>query len=317
MKRIVTRTLPGGILARVQPFHVSLKGLENAVLCRDDHDYDTLVKYIAICARRKKVIVIIYAVVSNHCHEAVLARSQAEADAFGEELKRVYSMWFSRKYREERILQKVDAKAIALDNDWYVRNALAYIPNNSLDNRCPVHEYRWSAFRAMFRHHQEMWKPGIKPVALLNKREREAIMHTGDQLKDVPWKLDEDNMLAPESFCDTEYLEQVFNNDQAFWLKTIGTLNPAEMEETLINAPRALLPDSELFKEVADISRRWFSTEIGLLPIEKKLRLLPFVWRSRKTTVNQLARVLGLERRSVKEAVKAKSPQALQPSGQA
>ena len=316
MKRIVTRTLPNGIQANVQPFHVSLKGLEDAVLCRDDSDYDAMVKYIALCARRKNVIVIIYAVVSNHCHEAVLARSQSEANAFGEELKRVYSMWFSKRYREEGILQKVDSKAIVLDNDWYVRNALAYIPNNALDNLCPVHEYRWSAFRAMFRHHKEMWKPGIKPVALLHKREREVIMHTGERLHDVRWQLDEDNMLAPESFCDTEYLEQAFNHDQAFWLKTIGTLNPAEMEEKLVNAPRVLLPDSELFKEVTDICRRWFSVEISQLPIEKKMRLLPYLWRSRKTTVNQLARILGIERRTVADAVKAKLQRVPEPSEQ-
>jgi len=292
-------------MANVQPFHVSIKGLENAILCRDDDDYDAMVKYIAICALRKNVIIIIYAVVSNHCHEAVLARSQSEADAFGEELKRVYSMWFSRKYREENILQKVDSKSIALENDWHVRNALAYIPNNSLDNLCPVHEYRWSAYRAMFRHHQEMWKPGIKPVALLSKREKESILHTGERVNDVRWKLDEDNMLAPESFCDVEYLEQAFNNDQAFWLKTIGTLNPAEMEEKLVNAPRTMLPDSELFKEVADVCQRWFSVDIDQLPVEKKLRLLPYIWRRRKTTVNQLARVLSLERQVVEKAVKA------------
>ena len=30
----------------VQPFHVCLKGLEQAILCRDDEDYDTMVKVI-------------------------------------------------------------------------------------------------------------------------------------------------------------------------------------------------------------------------------------------------------------------------------
>ena len=306
MNRIVNRTLPDGTFSRVQPFHVSLKGLEKTVLCRDDEDYDVMVKYTAICAKRKNVIVIIYAVVSNHSHEAVLARNQMDADAYGEELKRMYSMWFSHKYKEEGILQKVDAKAIALENDWHVRNAFAYIPNNSLDNGCPVHEYRWSGFRAMFRHSEdsEKWKPGIKPVARLTKREREALMHTGDSLKKVNWMLDEDGYLAPESFCDTEYLEQVFNNDQAFWLKTIGGVNQAEMEEKLVEAPRRMLPDSEFYKVVADTVQHWFKTDLAQLPTEKKLRIIPFLWRSRKTTVNQLARVFGMQRDDVKKALK-------------
>ena len=308
MDKTISRILPDGTETRVHPFHVSLKGLENAVLCRDNEDYDVMVKYIAICARRKNVLIIIYAVVSNHCHEAVLARNQKDADAFGEELKRVYSMWFRKKYKEEGILQRVDAKAIALENDRHVRNALAYIPNNALDNNCPVHEYRWSGFRAMFRHSRNVseWKPGIKPVSLLTKREREVVMHTGDSLKQVGWLLDEDGSLAPESFCDTAYLEQVFNRDQAFWLKTIGGLNRAEMKENLVDAPRRMLPDSEFFKEVADTAQRWFASELSRLPLEKKLRLLPYVWRTRKTTVNQLARVFGLEREVISKAVKAK-----------
>ena len=306
MNRIVERTLPDGTAARVQPFHVSLKGLEKTVLCRDDEDYDATVKYIAICAKRKNVIVVIYAVVSNHSHECVLARSQRDADAYGEELKRMYSMWFSKKYKEEGILQRVDAKAIPLDTDSHLRNALAYIPNNALDNNCPVHEYPWSGFRAMFRHTPEnkIWKPGIKPVSLLTKREREVIMHTGDSLKFVPWLLDEDDRLAPESFCDCDYLEQVFNHDQAFWLRIAGGVNQAEMEETLVEAPRRMLPDSEFYKVVADIVGRWFKTGIAVLPPEKKIRLIPYIWRTRKTTVNQLSRVLGMDRATVQHAIK-------------
>ena len=73
------------------------------------------------------------------------------------------------------------------------------------------------------------WKAGVKPVSMLNKRERETIMHTGDILKNVPWMLDEDGGLAPESFCDAAYLEQAFSYDSAFWLKTIGALNSAEI----------------------------------------------------------------------------------------
>lgn len=306
MDRIVIRTMPDGTQARVQPFHVSIEGLQNNLLCRDEEDYDVLVKYIAICGHRKNVLVVIYAVVSNHSHEAILAKNQIDADAYGEEVKRMYAMWVRRKYGEEAILQKVDSQAIPLDNEWHVRNALAYIPRNAIDNGCPVQEYRWSGFRAMFSGHMDtgLWKPGVKRVALLTKREREVLMHTGDSLKDVPWMLDEDGYLIPESFCDVAYLEQVFNHDPAFWLKTIGTVNPAEMEEKLITAPRKLLPDSDFYKVVADTVQRWFNTDIAHLPTEKKLRLLPYIWRTRKTTVHQLARIFGMDREEVSRAVK-------------
>ena len=301
MKKYVTRELPSGEIKTVFPFHVCIKGSETAVHCRDEEDYDVYVKYIAICARRKNVIVIIYAVVSNHCHVAVLAARQIDADAFAQELKKMYSQWLRSKYHESKILHRTDAQAILLDNDWYVRNALAYIPRNALDNGCSVQDYPWSGFRAMFRQGPS---PDGKRVAALTKRETGDLMHTRDNLKKVPWLLDEKGQLIPDSFCDTSYLEQAFNEDSAFWLKTIGGLNPAEMEEKLVDAPRKMLPDSEFLKVVTDTVQRWFSQELATIPREKKLRLIPYLWRTRKTTVNQLARVLGMERKEVEKAIK-------------
>ncbi len=142
------------------------------------------------------------------------------------------------------------------------------------------------------------------PVCKFTRREQDRIMHSREVLKDVSWEVDGYGELIPESFCDTEYLEQVFNNDQAFWLKTIGGVNQAEMEESLVEAPRRMLPDSEFYKVLADIVDRWFKTDISQLPLEKKLRVLPYIWRTRKTTVNQLARVLGISREEVKKALK-------------
>lgn len=304
MHRVVQRVLPDGIERMVNPFHICLKGLEKAVLCRDDEDYDAMVKQIAICAKRKNVQVIIYAVVSNHAHVAILAVSQQDADAFAQELKRVYAMWFRLKYQEANVLRRTDAKAILLDNDWYVRNALAYIPRNALDNGCPVQEYRWSGFRAMFRATPE---PRKTVVRHLTKRERESIMHTGDDLRDVPWALDDHSSLIPDSFCDTAYLEQAFHNDPAFFLKTIGSLNATEMQEKLVEAPRRMLPDSEFYKVVADTVQRWFSQDISTLPREKKQRIIPYIWRTQKTTPAQLARVFGLSQKEIKSIVKPRT----------
>ena len=301
MQRVVVRKLPSGTVCNVYPFHVCLKGTESAVLCRDDEDYDVMVKAIAVCAHRKDVIVVIYTVVSNHCHIVVLAASHAAASAFGEELKRMYSMWFSRKYHERGILRRVLMSAIYLDSDWYVRNALAYVPRNALDNGCNVDEYKWSGYRAMFRGRQEA---GGKIVSAMTKREREAVLHTGTTLKDVGWVVDEEGRLIPESFCDNDYLEQVFGGSQAFFLKTIGNLNPAEMGSKLVDMPRRRVTDGELLKAVEELSMRWFESALTDISLERKMRLLAYVFRTRKTTPSQLARVLVLEREVVETAVK-------------
>ena len=305
MQRIVQRKLPSGETKSVQPYHISMKGLKKAILCRDDEDYGVMVKHIAVCAHRKNVIIIIYGVVSNHCHVAVLAANYQDASNFADELKRNYAQWFQTKYLEKQILKDVDVQALLLDSDWYVRNALAYIPHNALDNGAPVDKYKWSGYRAMFADKKN--KPTGLPVCKFTRREQDRIMHSRENLKDVPWLVDADGDLIPESFCDIAYLEQVFNHDQAYWLRAIGGVNQAEMEEKLVEAPRQMIPDSEFYKVVADISQRWFSADLAQLPQEKKIRLLPYIWRTRKTTVNQLARVFGLERDQVAYVVRSKA----------
>ena len=62
-----------------------MKGLESLILYRDDDDYDAMVKILCLCARRKNVIVIIYTVVSNHCHVAVLAGCAMVSDQVSRE----------------------------------------------------------------------------------------------------------------------------------------------------------------------------------------------------------------------------------------
>lgn len=297
MKRIVPRTLPDGYVSYVQPFHVCLKGLETNVLCRDDDDYDAMVKVICVSAYRNNVIVIIYSVVSNHCHVAVLARAKAEAEAFSLDVKKVYSMWISRKYGERNILHRVDIKALSLDTEWYIRNALAYIPRNSLDNGCAVNEYKWSGYSAMFRGNEGPRK-GF-PVSSLTQRQRIAIMHTGANLKSVKWMLDANNHLIPESFCDVEYLEQAFERDPAFWLKTIGGQNSAEMHYTLEEKPYEMQTDEVFRKTVHDISGRWFKKDLAELSMDQKYRLVPYLYHTCKTTVPQLARVIGMTRERI------------------
>ena len=307
MMRIVSRVLPDGSVRNVQPFHVCLEGLEQAILCRDDKDYDAFVKIICVAARRKNVIVVIYAVVSNHSHVTILAHSQEDADAYGEEIKKMASMWVSGRYGERKILRRTDVKAPCLDSDWYVRNTLAYVPRNALDNGCNVNEYRWSGYRAMFRGNVAPAYPGpVRRVGEMTRREQRALFHTGDDLSGVPWLVDADGCLVPESFCDTDYLEQAFNNDQVYFIRTIGEVNVAEMRERLVDGPRTLRVDDEVWRDAAAEAQRWFKTELSALSRLQKSRLIPYFNRTRKTTVKQLARVFGLKREEILEILHPK-----------
>ena len=303
MKRVVYRNLPDGSFQYVHPFHVSLEGLQEAVICRDETDYDALVKILCVCAQRKNVIIIIYAVVSNHSHVAILALNQGDADSYGNELKRMTGMWIRKRYNQKEIMKHVDAKAICMDTDWYVRNALAYIPRNALDNGCRVNEYPWSGYRAMFCDGFTGEGP-FRRVADLTKREKAVIMHTCDVLSGVPWLLDAKGHLVPYSFCDHVYLEQAFEGDPAFFLKTIGSQNAAEMQNKLIDGPRVMMTDGEFQKVVEETSQRWYKADVSSLTYDRKTRLVPYLFRTTHTTIPQLARATGLDREAIARIIR-------------
>jgi REP element-mobilizing transposase RayT len=291
-ERICIRTLPDGSVRKVYPYHVSLEGMAQLVLCRDDEDYDVMVKYIFICARRKNVIVVIYIAMSNHGHATILAASQEDADDFTVEWLRMYSQYFSKKYRRRKVLRHTSAVAIYLDSDWYVRNALAYVPKNALDAQSRVEDYRWSGYRGMFCHGKA--PGGFRKAATLKRREKEACFHTHDSLEGLPWIINADGELEPASVCDHAYLEAAFGYDQAFFLKTIGMVSMAEMQQKLVDNPRQRQNDTEMLKTIESISQGWFKCSLLDLPLEKKARLLPYVYRAYRTSVAQLARCFGM-----------------------
>ena len=84
MMRAIVREMPDGSARRVYPFHVSLEGLKKAIICRDEEDYDVMVKYVFLCAMAANVRVVTYVVVSNHLHVILLAENYEHAKACGD-----------------------------------------------------------------------------------------------------------------------------------------------------------------------------------------------------------------------------------------
>lgn len=290
------RRLPDGEETFVFPFHVSLEGLEQCIICRDDADCDAMVKSLCVCAYRKNVIIIIYAVASNHAHAAVLARKGEDAQAFGDELKRNYSLKFKNRYGECNVLRRTSVDVRSIGDMRYLRNVLAYVPKNAFDNGAvSLNEYKWTGYRAMFCSE----KPGLIRVSSLTRREKEAIMRTGENLKTVPWVLNGDNELEPWSFCDSAYLEDAFNRDQSFFFRLLGTVSTAEMIQKTKVAPREMKTDADFCKDMEDLAKEWYGKGLRDLGSEKKARLLQHANRVMKTTVPQLSRTFGIDRETV------------------
>lgn len=301
-QRITTRKLPDGTVAKVYPFHISMEGMESVLLCRDEEDYDVLQKYFYVCSWVNNVLVIIDIEMSNHGHLAVLADSLESAVRVGEAIKKNHSQYISHKYGEKGILARSDVKVLYLHSDQYVRNALAYIPRNAIDAGCKIEEYQWSSYNAMFS--SATGRRGAMLVSAMTRREKEAVFHTHADLSCTPWMVDKNGLLIPETACDHKYLEDAFLQNQAYFLKTVGGLNPAEMYEILIAGPRQRQNDSAFILKAAEIADKWFGQKIPDLSQEHRIRVLTHMYRTSNTTPAQLARCLQMKKEDVESAIR-------------
>lgn len=298
-QRIVTRKLPNGDVGKVYPFHISLEGMESTLLCRDEEDYDHMEKCFYISAWVNNCIVVMEIAMSNHGHCSLLAPSQGNAFAAASLIKKRHSQYLSWKYNEKELLARSDVSVKYLDTDWYVRNALAYIPRNANDAGVRVEDYRWSSYRGMFV--EGMCPAAVRRVSSLSRREREAIFHTHEDISGVPWLLNYDGNVEPASACDYLYLESAFANDQSFFLKAIGSVNAAQMQQLLVTSSRFRQTDTEMLAIIKNLAEKWFGKNVIDLTPEMKARLLPFLYRSYRTSVPQLARCMGMTRDMVSD----------------
>jgi len=301
----VLRTLPDGRTTYVYPYHVSLEGLECALICRDDEDYDVFVKYICLSAWRNSVLVIIYGVVSNHAHIAVLAENTDRVRKFSTSLKRTHSMWLSRKYCESNVLRRTGVNITEIDSVRYARNVLAYIPRNALDNGAQnIAEYKWTGFRAMFCNGIPSARTG--EVRQLSARGIETIMHCGENLRSVRWLLNSENEIEPASFCDWQFLEAIFNHDQSFFLKTLGSVNSSEMIYELNISTKRHLTDSEFNLVVSEFSLKWFGAPVSSLSPLQKSKFVQYLKMKVPVSIPQLARCLQMERNVIAQLLNRK-----------
>ena len=292
---IVQRILPSGRPAWVRPFHISLEGLESATICRDEEDYDAMVKHIFTCARRNDVLVVIYAVVSNHSHEVVLAAGKEEAEKFANDLKKVHSMWIRRKYGEYGILRRVGADISPIETITHARNALAYVPRNAMDNGAKnIAGYKWTGYRAMFCEGKA--PEGLIPVSSLTTRASEKLLHTGDDVSRMSWLLNVRGEIEPASACDWRYLEMIFNHDPSFFMRKIGDVNVTQMKYDLKAAGKYKMTDAEFLKTAEEYAMAWYKEHLFEMSHDTKARFLQYLGKKVRLTIPQVARCMQMDR---------------------
>lgn len=83
-------------------YHVCTDGNSCSTLMREESDFLVEVNYTAISAWKTSLQIIAYCIMANHFHFLVLVRNREEVTAFIALFKRMFSMYFQKKYRVAR-----------------------------------------------------------------------------------------------------------------------------------------------------------------------------------------------------------------------
>jgi hypothetical protein len=298
-QRVVERILPDSSVAKVYPFHVCLEGTESVLLCQDDEDFDHLEKSFFLGALDANALVVSEIVLATRGLCAVLAVNWEGAEAVGEFVKKRHSQYIAKKYGERNVMARTRISVQYLDSDRYLRNALAYIPRNAVDTGYRIEDYPWSSYRGIFAGQVQ----GVRAVSGLSRREKETLLRTHKDLSQVPWVLDEQDRIVPNSACDCAYVESAFLDDQAYYLRMIGEVNPAEMRQKLVLNNHVWQSDSKFIVCVTDVAGRWFQKEVLALTTVEQAKLIIYLFRSYYTSVAQLARCLQLRPEDVRRVL--------------
>lgn len=183
--------------------------LENAVLFRDDEDFTAGMNYVAIvAARHSRVKVVAFILMSNHVH-FVLIGTREDVEAFTQDFKVRYSLYFSRKYGVKGLLKRneIDFREIDLAPDS-IEQTIAYVLMNCVAaNICyQANQYPWGTGNIYFNPS----KPVGRVLGLMSGREKERLFHTNYNTLPSNWIVSDGGVILPQNYVDVGFVERCF-----------------------------------------------------------------------------------------------------------
>lgn len=272
-------------------FFLSSSHLEDRLLFQDDEDYKAGMNYVAIAALRAGVDIIVFVLMSNHVHFVVWA-DEASARSFSEIFKRLYSLYYRKKYSIDHLLRRntVDCREVPIQDEKLERTIAYVIMNPVAANIClsPT-TYRWGCGTSFF---SSCPMKGT-PISNLSTREKIKLLHC-KQIPNANWMICDEGYILPESFIRKNLVESLFQTAKRmnFFLinstkakkamETWEEIHPSFRDQTLIHVMRDLY--SSILKKSS--WKELTESEKERLVYEMRRRLSP--------DPVQLSRVLGV-----------------------
>lgn len=280
-------------------YHVCTKGLESKLLFYDTSDYQRAVNVLAIVSWVTKVNVFAYCFMANHIHVLIGAKDEDAAEGFVTMFKKDYSQYYSKRYGADRVLKRVAVTIKEMYDIPYVKNCVAYVLRNPVDGGLvkAAEKYEWSSVGCYFSG-DSCSSPLLSSMSI---RQIKSMLGTHRAVWDSKMCLD-GNGIVPKSFVDYKLVEGLFNNSSAHFWSQILKVDSAQMEYDFSVGADMRYNDYEMIPRISDIAGKWFGkSSVSELSVRERCKIAGYMYRHLNSSVPQISRLLGLERKFIKE----------------
>lgn len=197
---------------------VTTEHLKDRLWFKDEEDFKVGMNYVALLSATLPPKILAFILMSNHVH-FVLECTETDALSFVDSFKKLYSQYFSHKYKSRELLRKnkVDFRKL-FNYDESLEKAIAYVQMNSVAANICLHPtgYLWGTGNSFFNDTPVR----ATRVGDMSGRKLAALIHSRLALPSE-YLMDDGGYILPVSYIPVKFVESVFKtpNRMGYFLR--------------------------------------------------------------------------------------------------
>lgn len=280
-------------------FHLHTEPLKTGEIFLSDEERFIALVYVAIAAECAGVVVLAYALMSNHFH-FILRGREAQCKDFWARLKAMLSLYFSRHGRPGVLEPISEPEPTPITTFKQFRDEIAYVIRNPFVVRKDVNlfAYPWCSGFLYFNPMLSLLEQ--RPVGTLTLREKRALTHTRDAVLPTGLTLVA-GQAFPGSFVNYRLVESLFTDCRQYLFWVFKNVE-AQVRTALQYCEKPSLTDDEIIS----VTYRLCHDEFGekgpyALTDQQKIALAKHLKYDYYASNGQICRSTGLQPGTVDE----------------
>lgn len=274
--------------------HIYSTPLESGYIFENDDERKYAILSMALAAEATKVIILAYALMTNHFHFIVKGDNGKE---FFMNFRDRMSKYLSRHGRPGLLDDMVPGEKIITSLGQFY-NELAYVIRNPyvVSTEVNMFSYQWCSGFLYFNDLAEKI-PFVSPDKL-SYRELRKITKSRDTV--LPsWIRISEGCVNPVCFVDYKLVERLFRNPQEYLSSCLKNVE-AQVQVAISMNEKPVLTDDEMYRMIRNrMDKEYRATDYKLLSAAQRTEVLKYMKYELAASNGQIARVLHLRQADV------------------